>query len=149
MPSGRTALFDAVLERAAGELGDLTAPLIDRFYRRFPEARQCFERHALGDRARLEAATVDASLYCVMHWLERPAEVRLILSDQVPHHCDTLGVDLGWFAGLVEELVALIGATVPADQPQMQSVCSDLAVDLQQAIAVARAVTQRRRRAAG
>lgn len=141
---GRIALFDALLERAAGELGDLNAPLIDRFYRRFPEARQCFERHALGDRARLEAGMVDATLYCVMHWLERPAEVRLILSDQVPHHCDTLGVELGWFAGLVEELVALIAATVPVDRPEMQSVCSDLAVDLQQAITAARAATRRR-----
>ena len=128
--TSKADVFATTLERAANALGDLNPALMERLYRRFPEAREAFVRHGLGNPAKLEAAMVDATLYCVMQWLERPSEVRLIFADQVPHHCETLQIEREWFAGLVEELVLLIASTVPSDKPDQQALCTEIATGL-------------------
>ncbi len=141
---GSIETFTAILERAAGTLGDLNPALFSRFYSRFPEAREAFRQHSLGAPATLETAMADATLYCVMHWLERPVEVRLILTDQVPHHCGTLGIDQQWFSGLVEEMIVLIASTVPQDNLIEKSLCERLSTDLKNAIEAANTRFRRR-----
>ncbi len=141
--TNKVDVFATILERAANALGDLNPALMQRFYLRFPEAREAFVRHGLGNPSKLEAAMVDATLYCVMQWLERPSEVRLIFADQVPHHCETLQIERDWFAGLVDEMVLLVASTIPGDEPEQQALCADLATDLRHAI---EAVPVRQRR---
>lgn len=139
----KTEVFATILERAANALGDLNPTLMQQFYRRFPETSEAFVRHGLGNPPKLEVAMVDATLYCVMQWLERPSEVRLIFADQVPHHCETLQIERDWFAGLVEELVLLISSTVPESQPDQQALCTEITSGLCGAI---KSVPARKRR---
>ena len=40
------AAIEARLERAAAVLGDLTAPVMAEYYRRFPEAQASFVHHS-------------------------------------------------------------------------------------------------------
>jgi len=42
------ALLEQTLERAADSVGDITASAMQRFYGAYPEARDAFERLALG-----------------------------------------------------------------------------------------------------
>lgn len=140
------ALLDRVLDHAAGMLGDLVPSLFERYYRRFPEARDAFSRLALGDVARLEAAMADACLYCVLHWLERPLEVRLILADQVPHHGEVLGLDPRWVGGLVDETLAVIRDTLAPNDVAGRALCETLARELGAEVAAAGAVRRTRRR---
>lgn len=141
---GNIEALTTILERASDKLGDLNPALFSRFYSRFPKAREAFRQHSLGAPATLEAAMADATLYCVMHWLERPVEVRLILTDQVPHHCGTLGIDQQWFSGLVEEMIALIASTVPQNKPMQKALCERLSTELRNAIEAANKKIHRR-----
>jgi hypothetical protein len=110
-------LLEASLERAAETLGDITAPVMARFYEAWPEALPAFEHHGLGARQRLETAMVDTALYCATNWLDRPMEITIQLNSSVPHHQDTLKIELPWYRGLLEAVVDVIAETIPADQP--------------------------------
>lgn len=109
----RLQLMEASLERAAETVGDITAPVLARYYGAFPEALASFEHHGLGNREALEAQMVENALYCIMNWLDRPGEVGLILGESVPHHQETLSVALGWYRGLVEATIDVIVETIP------------------------------------
>lgn len=135
--ASKVLLLETILERASGEIGDFNAATMDHFYRLHPAARASFEAHALGNRGRLEASMVNSALYCLMHWLERPMEIRLIFNDQLPHHCETLHVDKAWFAGLVEALTDVLASTVPETEPAQMMLCAELRTGLCNAIATA------------
>jgi hypothetical protein len=108
-------LLDASLERAAEVVGDITAPVMARFYAAYPEALASFEHHSLGRRETLEAEMVDRALYWAMNWLERPGEISIQLGSSVPHHQETLKIALPWYRGLLEAVIDVIVDTVPAD----------------------------------
>ena len=105
----------AVLERAAEELTDLSPCAMSLFYRRHPDARSAFEHHGAGKRDQLEAEMVDNALYFLMTWMERRCEISIMLKGSVPHHDHTLKVEPEWYRGLLESVIDVIAATVPAD----------------------------------
>lgn len=111
----RLALLEAVLTRAAEDIGDLTRPAMERFYKEHPEAEAAFERLGYGQRARLEAEMVDTALYCLMTWLEREAEISFLLYDSVPHHDQTLKVSPEWYRGLLGSVIDIVVSAIPAD----------------------------------
>ncbi|NCU11201.1 MAG: hypothetical protein GXC70_03415 [Sphingomonadaceae bacterium] len=113
MDQARHRLLEAALERAAGQLGDPTAPVMAAFYARFPEARASFEHHWPGKADRLEAEMVGNSLYFVMTWFERRSEVEITFGSSVPHHHHTLAVPVDWYDGLIEATVEVLAATCP------------------------------------
>ena len=61
MDTDRLAIIEAGLERAADQLGDVTAPVMAEFYARFPAARASFSHHMPGNPASLEAEMVGFS----------------------------------------------------------------------------------------
>lgn len=105
--------LEEVLMRVAESVGDLTGPTMELFYSRHPEALEAFEHHGLGKRERLEAEMVDTALYCLMTWLERPAEVAIMLYGSVPHHRNTLHVLPEWYRGLLGSLFDVVAAEIP------------------------------------
>ncbi|MEA3264552.1 MAG: hypothetical protein U9R07_13825 [Pseudomonadota bacterium] len=111
--AGQSAI-EARLERAAEVMGDLTAPVMAEYYRRFPEARASFFHHAPHGPDRLEAEMVGNTLYYVMTWFESPTEARIYFDTSVPHHRVALDVPPDWFRGLIEALIDVIEAGVPA-----------------------------------
>jgi hypothetical protein len=110
-----TELIDLSLTRAAEKLGDITDPVMDCFYQNFPEAQATFETLGLGNRRKLEAEMIGIVVYCLMNWLDRPSEIRILLGDSVPHHQDTLHVDHSWYNGLVNATIEIITSTIPSD----------------------------------
>ena len=67
----KRALVERGLERAGEAIGDITAPLMARFYAAFPDAEASFDHHGLGRRALLEAEMVGNVVYYLMTWFER------------------------------------------------------------------------------
>jgi len=108
------AAIEARLERAAQVLGDLTAPVMGEYYRRFPDARASFAHHAPHGPERLEAEMVGNTLYYVMSWFQSPAEARIYFDTSVPHHRVALDVPAEWFRGLIDTLIDVVEGAVPA-----------------------------------
>jgi hypothetical protein len=109
----KAALVEIGLCRAADLLGDITAPALERFYRRYPEALASFDAHAVGDRMKLEGDMVENTLYCLMTWFVHPGEIEMILLHSVPHHNHTLEVRPEWYGGFIEAVIAVILETGP------------------------------------
>lgn len=120
------ALVDTALERAADQLGDLTRPVMDAFYARFPDARASFEFHWPGKADRLEAEMVGNSLYYLMTWHERRSEAEIAFGSSVPHHHHTLKVPVEWYSGLIDATIAVIVATTPTDAPEEAKMWQDM-----------------------
>lgn len=120
------AAIEARLERAATVLGDLTAPVMAEYYRRYPAARASFVHHAPHGPERLEAEMVGNTLYYVMNWFESPVEARIYFDTSVPHHRVALDVPPDWFRGLIESLIDVIEAQVPAVDDTEQSAWDEM-----------------------
>ncbi len=110
----KAALLETSLERAADKLGDITHPVMDRYYAVHPGARESFREHGLGNTVKLEAEMVESVVYCLINWYDRPEEIRIMFGSTVPHHKHALNVSNEWFAGLIDAAITIISDTVPA-----------------------------------
>ena len=136
--AAKLELIERSLERAAETVGDITAPLMARFYAAHPAAEASFEHHGLGKRALLEAEMVGNVLYCLMTWFERPEEIRIILYDSIPHHQETLKVEPGWYEGMLWAGIDLIEETLPEDAADERAAWAAMRAGLAETIAKAR-----------
>lgn len=109
MDAARQQAIEAGLERAATTLGDVTAPVMAEFYRRFPEARATFAHHSPSNPASLEAEMVGNTLYYVMTWFESPVAARIAFDSSVPHHRVALDVPPDWYRGFIEAFIDVVG----------------------------------------
>jgi hypothetical protein len=126
----KKALLEAGLERAAEQVGDVTRPVMDRYYLRFPEARTAFEQLWPGKRQELEGEMVERVLYCLMTWFESPGEIEILMTGSVLHHNDTLRVPPDWFSGLIEETAEVIVETIPPANAPERAVWEELRREL-------------------
>lgn len=125
----RNALIERGLFRAAEQLGDITAPVMDLLLQRFPATTDCFHEKAAGTKAeRLQGEMVEQVLYCLMAWHETPAVIEIIIVDTVPHHLDTLNIPLELFAGLIDAVVETISALIPEEAHDERAAWQDLHV---------------------
>ena len=81
---------------------------------------------------------VESVLYCIMNWLERPQEIRIMFGSTVPHHEETLRVSPDWFTGLVDAGVAVIGETIPASKTEERTVLQEIHTGLTNVVEEAR-----------
>jgi hypothetical protein len=123
-------LIEQTLNRTAEQVGDITGPVMARYYQRFPEAMTAFDTHAQGNRPRLEGEMVERALYCLMYWFESPGEIEILLSGSVLHHNDTLQVPPTWYNELLQATAEVIVETIPpensAELAAWEALCSDL-----------------------
>lgn len=122
----KLALLDDSLTRAAEVIGDITPVVMARYYTRYPEAVASFEHHGMGRTAALEGEMVENCLYCLMHCIERPTEIEILLDTSVPHHHFTLNVPLTWYQGLLDETIDVIAETIPADAADEQRLWAEI-----------------------
>ncbi|MEP2101825.1 MAG: hypothetical protein ABJP02_09980 [Parasphingorhabdus sp.] len=130
--------LETSLERAADELGDITDPVMKRYYELHPDARASFREHGLGNTVKLEAEMVESVVYCLMNWLESPQEIRIMFGSTVPHHEETLHVESNWFSGLVDAAVHVIAATIPEAQQEERALWEEIHQGVNALIADAR-----------
>lgn len=131
-------LLENTLERAAAQLGDITEPVIARYYQEHPAAEKSFREHGLGNTRKLEAEMVESVVYCIMNWLERPQEIRIMFGSTVPHHEDTLRVSSDWFTGLVNAAAYVIGDTIPSAKHDERLVLQEIHAGLTNVVEEAR-----------
>ena len=125
MDKERQQIVEAGLERAAEVLGDITAPVMAEFYRRYPDAQASFQHHAPNNPASLEAEMVGNALYYVMTWFESPSEARIAFDSSVPHHRVALGVPPDWYRGFLEAFIDVVEPVAVASAGD-QTVWTDL-----------------------
>jgi len=110
-----TQLIDAVLERAADALDDITPHVMARYYARFPEAQERFAFHNPEMPGKLEGEMVEQALYCLMRWHSDRGEIEVILDSTIPHHAVALAIAPELFTGMVDALCDTIAETIPPD----------------------------------
>ena len=126
----KQAQIEKGLERAAETIGDINQPVMDRYYRTYPEARQSFLKHGLGATRQLENEMMDNVLYCLMMWFERPAEIVILLGTSIPHHEETLDVDHSWYSGLISAAIDVITGTIPAANDEEHAIWAEMSNNL-------------------
>ncbi len=119
-------LVDTILYRAAEALGDITRPVMTRYYQRFPSVWEMFEHHGGMTAHTLEGEMVDQALYCLMNWYSSRGEVEIVLLGSVPHHAETLKVPPNAYQGLLQATAEVIGDTIPVDNTEELAVWRDL-----------------------
>jgi len=124
------AHVDAILMRAAEQVGDLTQPAMAGFYLRFPEAKPVFDEFNRGWMGQLEGQMIENSVYCLMRWCEAPGEIEVMLLGSVSHHQATLHVPADWYGGLIEATAEVVGDTIPVENAAEQKVWAALRGDL-------------------
>ena len=132
--------LNASLERVAEKLGDITPPVVDRYYARFPEAKEAFEFHSVADRRSLGGEMVERTLYCLMTWLKCPGEIEIMLMGSVPHHSVTLSVPTEHFNGFLMATIDTIEETIPKDNAEELAVLQGLRLDLGELIETSAAI---------
>lgn len=125
MDAEKLAVIEAGLERAAEQLGDITAPVIAEFYSRYPLAQASFAHHMPGSPAKLEAEMVGNTLYYVMTWFEKPVDARIAFDSSVPHHRVALNVPPDWYRGFIDAFLDVVEPAAVADDRD-RAVWSDL-----------------------
>jgi hypothetical protein len=130
----RVSLLEQSLHRAAAQIGDITGPVMARYYQRHPEAMAAFDAHAHGNRRALEGDMVERVLYCLMQWLESPGEIEMLLTGSVIHHNDTLQIPPTWFDELVNATADILVETIPPENRAEITVWEDLRNDLHKLI---------------
>lgn len=136
----QTALVEQILTRAAEQIGDVTAPALERFYLHLPDARAAFETHGRGNRQQLEGEMVERTLYCLMYWFDSPGEVELVLTGSAIHHHDTLQVTLDWYSGLIDATADVIAETIPPENDAERSTWRQLNSELREAVETCRSM---------
>ncbi len=136
--NAKMMLLETRLERAADALGDITDPVMKRYYSIHPDARASFREHGLGNRVKLEAEMVESVVYCLMNWLDRPQEIRVMFGSTVPHHEETLHVDSDWFTGLVDAATDVITETIPSTHQDERQLWEEIRQGVNALIADAR-----------
>jgi hypothetical protein len=133
-PADKPAIIESILMRAAGQIGDVTAPAMEAFYRLHPEAIASFESLSRGWRCRLEGQMIENTLYCLMRWFEAQGEITIMLLESVPHHDETLHVPADWYHDLIDVTAEVIATTIPVANTEETSVWREVRNDLRRVI---------------
>lgn len=101
------------LVRLAEQRGDVTQEVLARFYRAFPDARESFAYHGLGEKAALEGRMVGETAFLLLQWSENPAAAKIDHGTALVHHHDTLKVGPQWYLGMVDAFLTVLHETIP------------------------------------
>jgi len=115
MGSDRAEIAERSLTRLAEQRGDVTAPVLEAYYARHPDARASFIHHGLGHTAELEGRMVAESLFLLLTWVEDPVTTRIDHGTAIVHHNDTLHITPHWYLGLVDAALEVLLETVPPE----------------------------------
>jgi hypothetical protein len=143
-PVDKSATIESILMRAAEQIGDVTAPAMQAFYRIHPEAEAIFESLSQGWRCRLEGQMIENTLYCLMRWFEAQGEITIMLLESVPHHDETLRVPADWYRDLIDVTAEIVATTIPPDNSEELHVWKEVRNDLRRVIDTGRTLIKAR-----
>ena len=111
--AGRMALAETSMARLAEQKGDITAPVLERYYRHMPDARTSFIHHGLGNQAELEGRMVAETVFLLLRWAENPAIAKIEQGTTIVHHQDTLVIGPHLYIGLIDAVLGELLETIP------------------------------------
>lgn len=126
----KTAVIEAILTRAADQLGDITPPVMKLYYQQFPDAKALFEHHGGHGIHNLEGDMVSQALYCLMWWFDSQGEIEFLLEKSVPHHSDELNVPKEHYVGFLNATAEVIQTVIPLQNSTERLVWDELCKDL-------------------
>lgn len=129
-------LMEQVLEYAAENVGDVTPIIIERYYKRYPEGKEAFKDHGFDRHMQVAQEMVDSALYCVMSWIERPREIKSIISDTVPHH-RSLKIPDELLESLLDVTYEVLNSGLPTSAEKEKLLLANTVEDLRNEIKVA------------
>ena len=104
-------LLDAIVERAAEQLGDVHPQILAYFFAQHPEAKQVFTHHGGAHQTSMQHAMVDWGLYCLFCWLEHTPEAKNVLTDAARQH-KSKHIDLEITHALMTSIFFIIGQSI-------------------------------------
>jgi hypothetical protein len=134
MTVDKLASIEQTLSRAAECIGDITRPVLDRYYGRCPEGRAAFDAHALINCSWLEGQMVENSLHCLLRWFECPGEIEILLLGSVLHHNDTLDIPPHLYRDLIDATAEVIADTIPSENVVEREVWMTLRSELRELV---------------
>jgi len=111
-------------------VGDITEPVLMRYYQHCPEAKALFAELGRGNPAEIEGQMVESILYCFMVWFKSPGEIRILLSGSAIHHLSTLGITLEGFTQLLLSAWEVITASIPPENQIELEIWAELRAEL-------------------
>ncbi len=112
------SLAEAGFQRLAEQRGDITAEVLENYYRKHPAGHASFTHHGLDNVPELEGRMVAATIFLLMQWAEDPYSARIEQGTTIVHHNDTLEIPPRLYLGLIDAVLELLFATIPADAEQ-------------------------------
>ena len=132
--SEKLAVIEQILTQAAEELGDITGPVMSRYYQQYPQAGELFKKHGGHGVGNLEGEMVSQALYCLMWWFESQGEIEFLIEKSVPHHSDELNVSKELYLGLLQSTTEIIEKTIPPQNNEEITVWRELCNSLAEVI---------------
>ncbi|GAA4036511.1 hypothetical protein [Parerythrobacter jejuensis] len=111
--SNRPAIAETSMERLAELRGDITKDVLEIYYRRFPDARESFRVHGLGDVAELEGRMVTTTAFNLLTWAQDRPVAMIEQGTTIVHHHDTLLVGPQWYLGMIDAVLEVLFETIP------------------------------------
>lgn len=129
-------LMEQILEYAAENIGDVIPITIEQYYQRHPEGEAAFRQHGFDRHINVAQDMVDSVLYCLMSWIERPREIKSIISDTVPHH-RSLKIPDELLESLLDVTSDILHSGLPSDAEQERRLLNKTVQELKDEIRAA------------
>lgn len=112
----RAALAESSFERLAEIRGDITSPVLERYYSANPGARESFKHHGLDNVPELEGRMVSETIFLLMQWAADARVMKIEQGTTICHHQDTLEVGPRWYLGLIDAVLEELFSTIPLSE---------------------------------
>lgn len=107
-------LIEEAFGVAAEELGDITRPVMENYYAKYPQVRATFAELSLGKAREMEGEMVTQTVYSLMAIVQEPIITKIMLREAIVNHL-YLKISLEDFNGLIDSTVDVIVSVLDGD----------------------------------
>ncbi|MDD2743145.1 MAG: hypothetical protein PHV02_12785 [Rhodocyclaceae bacterium] len=100
-------LIEEALGVAAEQLGDITKPVMDNYYAKYPQVRATFTELSLNKAKEMEGEMVTQTIYSLMAIIQNPIVTKIMLQEAIVNHL-YLKISLEDFNGLIDSTTDVI-----------------------------------------
>lgn len=107
-------LIEEALSVAAEQLGDITRPVMENYYAKYPEVRAIFTELSLNKAKEMEGEMVTQTIYSLMAIVQNPIVTKIMLQEAIVNHL-YLKISLEHFNGLIDSTTDVIIRVLDSD----------------------------------
>ncbi len=106
-PTQDINLIEEALGLAAENLGDITKPVMENYYAKYPQVRATFTELSLNKAKEMEGEMVTQTIYSLMAIIQNPIVTKIMLQEAIVNHL-YLKISLEHFNGLIDSTTDVI-----------------------------------------